>query len=162
MKRLFHPIQLFSTNVLPLETPPGQTTPSSKHRSLRRQRGSSRIGNLLSLLIFAALMYAAARTGPLFLERYRIDSLAQKAANQWMNVTPNLEMVKRDMQHELEVQHIDRVAADDFTYTKPSEHEVIVSVTYSVSIHHPYNVLKPTPIKFHIERRARHRVELDQ
>lgn len=161
MKRLFHPIHLISTTPLLSETPPKQRPASVWHANAERQRGSSRIGNLLSLLVFAVLIYAAARTGPLFLERYRIDSLAQKAANQWMNVTPNLEMVKRDMQHELEVQHIDRVAADDFTFMKPSEHEVIVSVDYSVSIHHPYNVLKPTPIKFHIERRARHRVELD-
>lgn len=131
-------------------------------RRSQGQWGGSQVGNILSLLLLALLIYAGAKTGPLFLERYRIDSLAQKAANQWMNVTPNLEIVKRDLQLGLEQQHIKRVGAEDFDFIKVTDREVVVTLDYSVQIAHPRNIVKPTVLKFHIERRSIHRVDLSQ
>lgn len=128
----------------------------------RSQRGGSSVSNLVALVIFAALLYMGARIGPYYLERYRLDSIAQKAVNQWMNTTPNLEEVKRDMQTGLDQAHISRVGATDFDFMRLSENEVLVTLEYTVTIRHPYNLLKPTPLNFKVEKRANRRFDVGQ
>lgn len=121
---------------------------------MRRQRGSNSMSNVMAMLIFVLLLYAGAKVGPLYLEQYRIGQAAQAAANQWVNVTPNLRVVQDDLQTRLDAAKIKRLAATDFSFSRVTDSEVQVEVRYTATIRHPYDVVKPSKMNFTIRKSA--------
>lgn len=119
------------------------------------QRGASRLVNFLTLAALVVGGYWGVRLVPLYIEKYRIDNIVTQAANQWVNVTPNVEEIRRDVNRKLKDAQVSRVSADRFVFDRFSETEVQVSVKYKVTLRHPWGILKPTKLDFRVSHRAK-------
>lgn len=126
-----------------------------KSKRIRSQRGASRLVNFLTVLTIVVGGYWGIRLGPLYIEKYRIDNIVTQAANQWVNVTPNVEEIRRDVNRKLKDAQVNRVSADRFVFDRFSESEVQVSVKYKVTLRHPWGILKPTKLDFRVSHRAK-------
>lgn len=135
---------------------------STREARKRAQRGDSNISNILALLIFILLLYGGAKLGPLYLEQYRIGQAAQAAANQWVNLTPNLRVVQDDLQTRLDAARIKRLAATDFNFSRVTDADVQVEVRYTATIRHPYDIIKPSKLNFNIRKSATRSVSISE
>jgi hypothetical protein len=109
------------------------------------------------VIVLAALAvgaYSAVRFVPIYIEKSRVNRLVKQAANSWINVTPSLDQVKKELQANLEMAQVEHITAEDVNFVKVSPTEVEATVEYQVTVKHPYNIVKPTRLKFRVYHRA--------
>lgn len=129
-------------------------------RLRRRERGEINFLKIVLLLALAAGVYATMKFGPVYLEHARVKRLMKQAAAYWLNITPDLDEVKKKLDRDLEQAMVESVTSDEITLEKVTNDEVYTYVQYEVTVEHPA-LLKPTVLTFEFEHTEHRRMRTD-
>ncbi len=120
----------------------------------KNQSGRFNLLTLFILLLLVVAGYAGKLYIPVYIEKSRISRLVKQAANQWANVTPSLDEVKKQLEYNLEVAQVTSITAQDVNFARTRDNEVQAWVDYEVEITYPYDILEPTVLTFSITHTA--------
>ncbi len=123
-------------------------------RRRRNQAGKFNILTLLVLLGIATGGYLGYKFIPIYIEKSRISRLVKQAGNQWMNVDPNLEKVRAELQRNLTDGGITYVTANDVNIAQINNEQAEVWVDYKVKVKHFWKI-KSTRLKFKIHHKIK-------
>jgi len=123
------------------------------------QTGKFNFVTLLVLVVVVGGAYAGYQFIPVYIENSQITRLVQKAANNWVNMEPDLKKVRSSLQYDLDVGQVESITADDVEFARDSKDHVEAWVDYEVVIRHPWK--KVTRLPFSVFQEAERGIPLE-
>ena len=116
----------------------------------RSERGEFNFVTVVLVLGLLGSVYWGWRFGPIYLEANRAQRLTRQAMKYWLNVDSRMEMVKKNLQMDLNEAMVESITAEDVTFEMVDSQTARAYWYYEVEVTHPA-ILSPTLLEFEFD-----------